>query len=368
MYRAARMGCLVKGGQAIENLAHIDTVIFDKTGTLTANTLDITDIVCLTPDMTEGDLLALVASLAEHTTHPIAAAVVTLARRRHLAHITHEEVDFIIGHGVASQVGGRRIRIGSRHYLEEDEGVSFAIGHERITHLQDEGKALMFISADGAPLGIIALRDRVRVEAAATLKRLRQAGVNRILMITGDTRAKAEAMGAALGLDGVFCEKQPEDKARIVESLKAEGRRVAFIGDGINDGPALAAADVGIAMPQAADIARATADIVLMDDRLEAVADIQALAQETLTLIRSNFQASVGINTGIMAGAAQGFLPPPVTAMLHNGTTIGILWRRHGGHPIPRPGLLPAPRKKKPRIIKAKAIPKKPPMTTSLKK
>ncbi|KAF0115755.1 MAG: ATPase P, partial [Rhodospirillaceae bacterium] len=173
MYRAARMGCLVKGGQAIENLAHVDTVIFDKTGTLTANTLDITDIVCLTPDMTEGDLLALVASLAEHTTHPIAAAVVTLARRRHFAHITHEEVDFIIGHGVASQVGGRRIRIGSRHYLEEDEGVSFAIGHERITRLQDEGKALMFISADSAPLGIIALRDRVRVEAAATLKRLR---------------------------------------------------------------------------------------------------------------------------------------------------------------------------------------------------
>lgn len=327
LYRAARSGCLVKGGQAIETLAQVDTVVFDKTGTLTENTLEVTDILCLRRGMDEGDLLALVASVAEHTTHPIAAAVVALARRRQVAHITHEEVDFIIGHGVASRVGGQVIRLGSRHYLEDDEGIPFHDEAPLIERLTAEGKALLFVSADGAPLGVIALRDRVRPEAADVLARLRRQGVREIIMITGDARAKAEAMGEALGLDRVFAERHPEDKAAIVETLKAEGRRVAFVGDGVNDGPALAAADVGIAMPQAADIARATADMVLMDDRLEALAEVHALSQQTMALIQSNFRASVGINTGIMAGAAQGLLPPAATAVLHNGTTIGILLR-----------------------------------------
>jgi cation-transporting P-type ATPase C len=149
--------------------------------------------------------------------------------------------------------------------------------------------------------------------------------VQRLIMITGDRRQKAEALGRELGLDEVFAEMRPEEKARVIERLQQNGRKVAFVGDGVNDGPALAAAEVGIAMPRGADIARATADIVLMDDHLSAVADVRDIAARTMRLIRANFNLAVGINTGILGGAVMGRLSPVASALLHNGTTIGIL-------------------------------------------
>ncbi|MFA6018771.1 MAG: heavy metal translocating P-type ATPase [Rhodospirillales bacterium] len=331
MYKAVGNGCLVKGGQAIENLAEVDTVVFDKTGTLTHNTLEVTDVHCLDSGLDEEGLLALVASLAEHTSHPIAAAVVQLAHHRHLAHISHEEVDFIVGHGVSSHANGRLIRIGSRHYLEEDEGVSFADDTPLIERWRSEGKSLLYIAADGAPFGLVALKDRVRSESLATLDRLKALGVRQTVMITGDEKSKALQLGRQLGIDVVHYERHPEEKAGIIEQLKAEGRRVAFVGDGVNDGPALMAAHVGIAMPRAADIARATADVVLMEDRLDGLSSMLELAQGTMRLIKSNFRASVGINSAILAGAALGKLSPLATATLHNGTTIGILLRALGG-------------------------------------
>jgi|AGTN01.1.fsa_nt_gi ATPase, P-type (transporting), HAD superfamily, subfamily IC/heavy metal translocating P-type ATPase len=328
MFRAAKDGCLVKSGLALETVAAVDTVVFDKTGTLTHNTLEVTDIHCLpSGGVNEQELLAMVASVAEHTSHPIASAVVSLASQRHLAHISHEEVDFIVGHGVASTVKGRTIRLGSRHYLEEHEGVSFHRSDRLVNRLMEEGKSLLFVSADGKPLGIIGLRDRVRDEAFGVLEALRGLGVRQVVMITGDHREKALQLGESLKLDRVFHDQKPEDKAQIVEDLKAEGRTVAFVGDGVNDGPALMAAHVGIAMPRAADIARATADIVLLEDRLESLVALRALAGDTMRLIRSNFKASVGINSAIMAGAALGKLAPAATALLHNGTTIAILLR-----------------------------------------
>lgn len=328
MFRAAKDGCLVKSGLALETVAAVDTVVFDKTGTLTHNNLEVTDIHCLAGSgVDDEELLALVASVAEHTSHPIASAVVSLASQRHLAHISHEEVDFIVGHGVASTVEGRVIRLGSRHYLEEHEGVSFHGSDRLIQHLMAEGRSLLFVSADGRPLGIIGLRDRVRAEAAGVLEGLRALGVREVMMITGDHREKALQLGETLKLDRVFHDQKPEDKANIIEALKAEGRTVAFVGDGVNDGPALMAAHVGIAMPRAADIARATADIVLLEDRLGSLVSLRALAGDTMRLIRSNFKASVGINSAIMAGAAMGRLSPVATATLHNGTTIAILLR-----------------------------------------
>jgi heavy metal translocating P-type ATPase len=327
MYRAARLGCLVKCGQALETLADVDTVVFDKTGTLTHATLDVTDIRCLQEDTDENGLLALVASVAEHTTHPIASAVVEIAHRRHLAHISHEEVDFIVGHGVASRVGNQLIRIGSRHYLEEDEGISFATAEPLIETLQAEGKALLYIASDAVPLGLVALKDRVRQETARTLERLRSAGVQRIVMMTGDHQAKALSLATTLKLDRIFWETHPEDKASLIEQLKADGGKVAFIGDGVNDGPALMAADISLAMPRAADIARAAADIVLMNDRLDGLADVHELARETMALIRGNFRTAVAANSGIMVGAALGKLSPLMTATLHNGTTIALLMR-----------------------------------------
>ncbi|ACK51821.1 heavy metal translocating P-type ATPase [Methylocella silvestris BL2] len=327
MYRAARQGCLVKSGQAIEILAGVDTVVFDKTGTLTQNTLDVTDICPLRPDVDEDLAVAIVASLGEHTAHPIARAIVDLAQQRHLAHIPHEEVNFIVGHGVEGAVNGETVCFGSRHFLEDDEHISFAPQRALAAKLRAEGKSLLFAAQENRPLAVFALRDSLRAEALSTLSRLRALGVKRLVMITGDHRAKAIAFGDALGMDDVFYEQQPEDKARIIGELMAKGARVAYIGDGVNDGPALMAADVGVAMPRAADIARATADIVLIEDRLDSLATMLEVSQQTMRLIRSNFRVAVGANTAILIGAVAGLLPARVTATLHNGATIAVLIR-----------------------------------------
>lgn len=327
MYRAARAGCLVKSGCAMEALAKVDTVVFDKTGTLTHNTLEVTDICPLDPDIDEERAAAMIASLGEHTSHPIARAVVQLAEKRHLAHIPHEEVNFIIGHGVEAKIDGRNIRFGSRHFLEDDARVSFADARDRVKAFEAEGKSLLYVACDDRPLAVFALRDRLRAESAETLARLRMRGVKRLVMITGDRQASAMAFGKRLGLDAVHYEQRPEDKARLIAALKQEGCRIAYVGDGVNDGPALIEADVGVSMPRAADIARATADIVLLEDRLDSLVTILSLAQDTVRLIHSNFAVAVGVNTAILAGAVSGNLAPVAASLLHNGATIAVLLR-----------------------------------------
>jgi manganese/zinc-transporting P-type ATPase C len=194
-----------------------------------------------------------------------------------------------------------------------------------IDRLQDEGKTLLFVGNDQGPVGLIALRDTLRADARETIARLRALGIKQLIMITGDRRAKAEALALELGLDAVYADMAPESKAGIIETLQQAGHQVAFVGDGVNDGPALVAAEVGIAMPRGADIARATADIVLMDDRLAAITDARDLACRTMQLIRTNFNLAVGINTAILGGAVMGWLSPVASAVLHNGSTIGIL-------------------------------------------
>jgi len=339
MYAAASHGVLMKGGQAIEQLASVDTVVFDKTGTLTHSELAVTDVLVLDPaGCSESDLLALVASVEEHASHPVAKAVVEAARSRDLQHITHGEVDYLVAHGLAAEVSGARVRIGSRHYLQEHEGIVFDAHHELIERLQEEGKILLFIGSERGPLGLIALRDTLRADAVETLRRLRDLGVQQLVMITGDRRAKAEALAAELGLDAVHAEMPPEAKAGVIEALQRAGHRVAFVGDGVNDGPALTVAEVGIAMPRGADIARATADIVLLDDRLAAVAEARDLAARTMRLIRTNFNLAVGINSAILGGAILGWLSPVASAVLHNGTTIGILLNALSGVSL-SPGL-----------------------------
>jgi cation-transporting P-type ATPase C len=327
MYRAAQEGCLVKSGTAIETLAGVDTIVFDKTGTLTHNTLEVTDICPIDPGLDEERAAAMVASLGEHTTHPIARAIVRLAQERRLAHIPHEEVNFIVGHGVEAQVDGRLIRFGSRHYLEDDEHISFANSRKMVRALQEQGKSLLYVAADERPLAVFALRDRLRPESAGTLAQLRDLGVKQLVMITGDHRGPALAFAETLGIDAVHYEQHPEDKATIIAALKQEGLRVAYIGDGVNDGPALMTADVGISMPRAADIARATADVVLLEDRVDSVATMLRVAQQAMRLIHSNFQIAVGVNSAILAGAALGRLSPIAAATLHNGTTIAVLLR-----------------------------------------
>jgi heavy metal translocating P-type ATPase len=337
MSRAAEHGVLMKGGEAIEQLAAVDTIVFDKTGTLTHSDLEVTDVHVFAGacGCGERELLALVASVEEHASHPVAAAVVDAARARDLEHISHGEVDYMVAHGLRADLpAGGRIVVGSRHYLEEHMAIGFAEHQVLIDGFQDQGKILLYVGNEQGPVGLIALRDTLRADAAATLARLRRLGIEQLIMITGDRRQKAETLAAALGLDACHAEVAPEAKAGLVEALRAQGRKVGFVGDGVNDGPALSVADVGIAMPRGADIARATADIVLLDDHLAAVADAREIAGKTMAMIRGNFAAAAGINTAILGGAVLGWLSPVASALLHNGATIGVLLNALKGVPL----------------------------------
>jgi len=327
LYQAASDGVLIKGGGAVEALAEIDTLVFDKTGTLTHGELEVTDVIPVGKSWNAKRMLATLASLEEHANHPVAEAIVQEARRKTLDHVHHDDVDFIVAHGLISEVEGRRIVVGSRHFLEEHENIPFHSFRALSERLTESGNILLFAAVDGEPAGAVGLRDHLRPEARDTVRRLRELGIRDLVMLTGDRKAKAKALATELGLDRVYAEMRPEDKASIVRALQSEGRKVAFVGDGVNDAPALVAADVGIAMPRGADLARATADVVLLKDDLAGVAASRALATETIRLIRSNFRWAAALNTILFASAVGGFASPVVSAVLHNGVTVGTLVR-----------------------------------------
>jgi len=340
MYRAAADGILLKGGEAVERLASVDTVVFDKTGTLTHSDLEVTDVVVLDPERWPRDrLLAVTASIEEHATHPIAEAIVRKAREEKLNHIDHGEAEYLVAHGMSCPVNGDHLLIGSRHYVEEHEGLSFDLFRDQIRTLEDEGKTLLYVGTRHEPIGLIALRDTLREDAPAVLAELRRRGVQHLVLLTGDREQRARAMARQLGMDEVFAEQVPEDKAGVLEQLRAEGRRVAFVGDGVNDGPALVAADVGVAMARGAELARATADVVLLEDRLGLLVDALDISQRTMKLIAANYRAAIGVNTGVMVGAALGMISPVASAVLHNGTTVALLLRALRGLGEPGPGM-----------------------------
>lgn len=325
MFRSGKNGILFKGADALERLAEADTFVFDKTGTLTTGSLAVTDSIAFDASFTASDLIDLAASVEEHYFHPLALAVVEAARKHHGRHFDHKEVEFIAAHGVASVIDGQRIVVGSRHFVEEDEGIPLGRHRAAIERLFHQGKTVLHIGYGGRLLGVIALKDQVREASPLTIARLRQLGVKKIIMLTGDHRARAAELAEQLGLDEFHAELLPEQKAELVARLKAAGERIAFVGDGINDAPALAGAHVGIAMQKGADIARLTADIALLEDDIERVADAKDLANATLQLIDTNFKLTVGANTGILAAAAFGKLTPIASSVLHNGSTIAIL-------------------------------------------
>jgi len=340
MYRAAADGILLKGGEAVERLASVDTVVFDKTGTLTHSDLEVTDVVVLDPERWPRDrLLAVTASIEEHATHPIAEAIVRKAREEKLNHIDHGEAEYLVAHGMSCPVNGDHLLIGSRHYVEEHEGLSFDLFRDQIRTLEDEGKTLLYVGTRHEPIGLIALRDTLREDAPAVLAELRRRGVQHLVLLTGDREQRARAMARQLGMDEVFAEQVPEDKAGVLEQLRAEGRRVAFVGDGVNDGPALVAADVGVAMARGAELARATADVVLLEDRLGLLVDALDISQRTMKLSAANYRAAIGVNTGVMVGAALGMISPVASAVLHNGTTVALLLRALRGLGEPGPGM-----------------------------
>ena len=323
--KAGRNGVLIKGAKAIEALASVDTFVFDKTGTLTHGSLSVEEIYSFKKGVSKNELLNLTASAEEHYFHPVAEAIVKAARDIGFHHVHHEEVEFIVAHGVKTYVGGKEVVIGSRHFLEEDEKISFLEQESIIQKAINSGLTLLYVGYDKELLGIIAMRDTMRDNAKDALKELKKLGVKEIVMLTGDVELKAKQVASEIGIDRVFANCLPTDKASVIEQLKSEGKKVAFVGDGINDAPSLMKADVGISMQKGADIAKATADISLLKDDIQAVVTAKEIANKTMKLINTNFNATVGINSIILAGATFGLFNPITTAVLHNGTTIGLL-------------------------------------------
>ncbi|MDR1646896.1 MAG: heavy metal translocating P-type ATPase [Zoogloeaceae bacterium] len=325
MYQAGKNGILVKGADALERLAEADTFVFDKTGTLTFGNLIVTDSIAFDNAYSAEDLICLAASVEEHYFHPLALAVVEAARAAGGQHFHHREVEFVVAHGVASEIEGKRIVVGSRHFIEDDEGIDISTHHAALAPLIREGKTLLYIGFGGRLLGVLALKDSLRGNAAETIARLRALGARQIVMLTGDHRERAADYGRLLRLDAVHAELMPEEKAAIIQRLKEEGAKIAFVGDGINDAPALAGAHVGIAMQRGADVARLTADVALLEDDIARVADARALALATLARVSGNYRLTIGLNTAILAAAALGALPPIAASVLHNGSTLAIL-------------------------------------------
>jgi len=323
--KAGHNGILIKGAKSIEALANADTFVFDKTGTLTIGELEVVEVDSYDKSWSKEELLNLTASTEEHYFHPVAEAVVRAAKEQGFVHMHHEEVEFIVAHGVKTEVQGKSVTIGSRHFLEEHAKIDFKDFEEDIQKSLKKSNTLLYVGYDGRLLGTIGLSDTIRDNSKYAIKRLKSLGVKNIVMLTGDIKEKALEIAQELGIDEIRAELLPHEKADIVKELIEQGRKVAFIGDGINDAPALIASQVGISMSRGADIAKATADISLLKDDIGAIADVKEYANKTMNLISTNFDATVIVNSGILMGATFGLLSPILTAILHNGTTIVLL-------------------------------------------
>ncbi|MDR0665154.1 MAG: heavy metal translocating P-type ATPase [Helicobacteraceae bacterium] len=326
MYRAGKAGLLTKSAEALEKLASATTFIFDKTGTITNGELEVVEILSLNESWSKERILALAASIEEHYFHPIAQAIVEAARKdRSIRHFQHTAVEFIAAHGVFAFVEGKKVAIGSRHYLEEDEQIDFSSFKERDARGQKSNLTPLYIGFDGALLGVVWLKDELRKESKEALLALRKLGVTKCVMLTGDSKAKALALAKELGFDDCRYELQPDEKAAIAKELRASGDICAFVGDGINDAPALLAADVGIAMQKGADIAKVSADITLLKDDIYLLAEAKSIADQTISRVNTGSRSMIAVNTLILLLAAFGALAPTTTGFLHNGSTIVTL-------------------------------------------
>jgi len=323
--QAGKNGIMIKGAKSIEAMSDADTFVFDKTGTLTYGELEVQSINSFDDEWSEDELLNLTASAEEHYFHPVAEAIVKAAKRKGFVHMHHEEVEFIVAHGVKTIVNDKEVVIGSRHFLEDDEKIDFSKHKQKIEECLLDGKTILYVGYDGKLLGTIGMRDKLRQNTKTMLQRLKELGVKKTVMLTGDIESKAKTIADEIGIDEVYANMKPTDKATVIKNLQYSGAKVAFIGDGINDAPALISANVGISMSRGADIAKATADVTLLKDDIESIAELRELSQKTIKLINTNFNATVGINSIILLGATLGIFKPLTTAVLHNSTTMGLL-------------------------------------------
>jgi len=325
MFTAARQGVLLKGSQAMDGLARIDTLVFDKTGTLTRGQLKITDIHGLN-SYTDNKLLALAAGAEEHYSHPVATALIQAAKDRNLVLPPTSQVDFIVAHGVSAYIDGKNVLVGSRHFIEDDEGICCKTVNELVTSMQKEGKSLLYVACEDQLVGVIGLRDELRPESAEVLVRLKESGIKKIIVLTGDVELTAKALAAELpAVDEIYWELKPEEKAKIIKNLQDSGQRVGFTGDGVNDAPALISADVGICLPNGADLAKESAQVILLHDDLYCLLAGRLIAQRSQQTIKHSFNSAVGLNSAFLLLASFGMIQPVTAALLHNTSTVGIL-------------------------------------------
>jgi len=315
----------VKGGKFLEAVAEADTIVFDKTGTLTKAHPTVVDVVNFNDEYSSDDMLRVAACLEEHFPHSMAKAVVDAASKKGLSHEEmHTKVEYIVAHGIATSINGKRTVIGSYHFVFEDEKCVVPAGKEPLFESLPLYYSHLYLAVEGMLSAVICIEDPLRDEAAAVVTSLKKAGISKVVMMTGDSERTASVIAKKVGVDEYYAEVLPEDKAAFVEREKAKGRKVIMIGDGINDSPALSAANVGIAISDGAEIAREIADITVGSDDLYQIVTLKYISNALMKRIKSNYRKIVGFNSGLIALGVAGVLPPTTTALLHNGSTILI--------------------------------------------
>lgn len=314
----------VKGGKYLEAVADADTIVFDKTGTLTKAKPTVVDVVSFNgaePD----ELLRIAACLEEHFPHSMAKAVVDAAQQKNLAHEEmHTKVEYIVAHGISTTIDGKRAVIGSSHFVFEDENCTIPEGKQELFDSLPKEYSHLYLAIEGKLAGVICIEDPLREEAEAVVNSLKRAGITKVVMMTGDSERTAAAIAKRVGVDEYYSEVLPEDKAGFIEKEKAAGRKVIMIGDGINDSPALSAANVGIAISDGAEIAREIADITVGSDDLYQIVTLKLLSDSLMKRIRGNYRFIVSFNLGLILCGVAGILRPTTSALLHNTSTLLI--------------------------------------------
>ncbi len=323
MSEASDNRMMVKGGKFLENYANADTIVFDKTGTLTNATPKVVDVISMSKRYTRDEILRMAACIEEHFAHSIATAIVKQAEIEGLKHEEdHSEVEYIVAHGIVTEYDGKRAVIGSKHFLFDDEKVKVTKTQEKKISKKASEHSVVYLAIDGKLEGIICIDDPVREEAKDVIDELKSLGIENVMMLTGDSESGAKACTKALGITEYKSQVLPEDKSRIIEELKEKGRTVIMVGDGINDSPALAAADVSVSMKHSSDIAREVADISLLSDDLHDLVTLRKLSMGMLDKINSNYRNIVAVNGSLLVLGVFGVIPPTTSSMIHNLSTM----------------------------------------------
>ncbi len=324
MSQSAKAGFTVKGSRCFEEFAASDTIVFDKTGTLTEATPQVACVIAL-DGWNRGQILRLAACLEEHFPHPVARAVVRAAAQRNLKHRErHAEVEYIVAHGIASSLDGKRVVIGSEHFVIEDEGVFIDDAQRAKIDAEAGDLSVLYLAVDGKLVGAIGIEDPLKPDAAESIAQLRGLGFEHIVMLTGDNERAAARIAGEAGIDEYEANLLPEQKHAYVEQLVSQGRRVVMVGDGVNDSPALSAANVGVAMATGTAIAKEVADITLSDGDLSSLVSLRKLSTSLMRRLDTSFAQVIAFNSALLAGGIAGIVTPQASSLLHNASTVAL--------------------------------------------